>query len=236
MLTSNLKSSPMKKQWEHLVVKLSTILWISAVFTSSPGFGIFSSGDTASTVKAEDSLLLLEGVVWRLEDGVGVPLSAGVAVVLVLRESAGTARGFLIVCGLDDPAPSSAVAFRLTGCCDFGLLCKALFRTVTACLSFTNLLATLVFETLPSINMASGFIASGSMQDSLTYCASNGCWIWCMNMWTFCSAEFSRMTSTWSPRAWTEVTSHPVTGAQVWLSSVPTFTTNSSLNCAVFTT
>ena len=89
-------------------------------------------------------------------------MSAGVDVVLVRLEFAGTARGFLTVWGLEDPTPSSVVAFRLTGCCVLGLLYSALFRTVIACFNFVNMLATFVFVTLPSMNMASTFIVSGS--------------------------------------------------------------------------
>ena len=120
MSTSNLKSFPMKKQWEHLVVKLFTILCNSPVSTSSPGFGMRSSGDAASSVITDVSRVLFEGVDWRLPDGVGVSLTAGVAVGVVLLESDGTGRGFLTVRGLEDPAPSSVVDFRLTGA-DFGL-------------------------------------------------------------------------------------------------------------------
>ena len=106
-------------------------------------------------------------MVCRLPEGVVVLLSPGVVVVLVLRESARTTRGFLTVWGLDDPAPSSVGAFRLTGCWGLVLLCSALFRTVIACFNFVNLLATLVFDTLASMNIASGFIVLGSTHVSL---------------------------------------------------------------------
>ena len=68
-------------------------------------------------------------------------------------------------------------------CCDLDLLCWALFIALIACLSFVNLLTTFVFEMLPSMKMDSGFITSGSMQESLTYKGSNGSENWCMNMW-----------------------------------------------------
>ena len=96
-------------------------------------------------------------------------LSVEVVVVLVLRGCGGarTAHGFLTVWGLEDPAPSSVVAFRLTGCWGLGLLCSVLFRIVIACFNFVNLLATLVFDTLASMNIASGFIVLGSTHVSL---------------------------------------------------------------------
>src|ERR1700737_3045561 len=174
MFTSNLKSLPMKKQCRHFVSKLSLIFCISPASTSWPGFGICSSGETGSVVMTEDSLALFDGVICRLPDGVvcrlsdggGVSLSAGVLGVLVRLESTGTGRGFLTVWGLDDPAPSSVVALRLTGCV-LALACSALLRTVIACFNFVNLLATFVLVTLPSMNMASGLIVSGSTQVSL---------------------------------------------------------------------
>ena len=229
MFTSNLKSLPMKKQWRHFVSKLSLIFWIFLASTSWPSLGIYNSGKTGSSVITDESLSLFDrvvcrladGVVCRLAEGIGVLLSAGVEVVLVLLESAGTSRGFLTYWGLEDPAPSSVVAFCLTGCCAFGLFCNALLKTVIACFNFVNLLATLVFDVLPSMKMASGFMVSGSTHVSLAYKGSKASVNWCMNMCTFCTAEFSRMTSTCSLRAWTDTTSHPVSVAQVCWSWVP---------------
>ena len=141
------------------------------------------------------TFFLLDKVVCQLADGIGVLLSAGVEVVLVFLESTGTARGFFAVWGLEDLAPSSVVAFCLTGCYVVGLLCSALFRTVIACFNFVNLLATFMFDTLPSMNMASGCIVYGSTHVSLAYRGSKGSENWCMNMWALCTVEFSRMTS-----------------------------------------
>lgn len=92
-------------------------------------------------------------VVCQHLDGVAVSLSAGVVVVLVFLESIGTTCGFLTVWGLEDPTLSSVIAFRFIGCYVLGLLCNALFRAVVACFNFLNLLATIVFDALPSMNM-----------------------------------------------------------------------------------
>ena len=79
-----------------------------------------NSGDAASSVITDVYRVLFEGVDWRLLDGIGVLLTVGVAVCVVLLESNGTGRGFLTEKGLEDLAPSSVVDFRLTGA-DFGL-------------------------------------------------------------------------------------------------------------------
>ena len=63
----------------------------------------------ASSVITDVSYVCFEGVDWRLPDGVGVSLMASVTVGVVLLESAETGQGFLIVWGIDDPAPSSVV-------------------------------------------------------------------------------------------------------------------------------
>ncbi len=57
-----------------------------------------TSGETGSSVSTNhDSLRLFDGFVWRLWDGVGASLSAGVAVGAVFLESVGTGLGFLTV-------------------------------------------------------------------------------------------------------------------------------------------
>ena len=152
----------MKKQSRHLAEKVSLIRWISSASTSSPGLGIRSSGDRGSSVITEDSRGLLDGVVCLLPDGVGVPLSAGVADGVALLESAGTGLGFLTDSGLDEPAPSSVVAFRLTVCWLFVFVCRSLLSTLTAFFSFTNRLATFVLDTLSSMKIDAGLTTSGS--------------------------------------------------------------------------
>ena len=86
---------PMKKQWEHLVVKLFTIFWISPASTSCVGFGIRSFRETGSLVIIDDFLALFDRVVYRLVEDVGVLLSARVSEGVVLLEFDGTGHGFL---------------------------------------------------------------------------------------------------------------------------------------------
>lgn len=63
ILMSNLKSCPMKMKLIHFIVNVVIIFYIFTASTPWPGFGIYNSADTSTSVMTELSLLLFDGCV-----------------------------------------------------------------------------------------------------------------------------------------------------------------------------
>lgn len=61
-----------EKKWEHLVMKLFTICWISFASTSCPSFGMRNSKEPGSSVITDDTLVFFDGVVLRLVEGISI--------------------------------------------------------------------------------------------------------------------------------------------------------------------
>lgn len=155
-----------------MVIKLFMIFWIFGASTSCQRFCMRNFEETSSSTITDDFLPFFDVVIYLLFDDIGVSLSTGVAIRVFLLESPSWPPHYLRSRWL-----------------------WALLIALITCFAFVNILATFVFNILPSINMDSDFITSSSTQDFFAYTRSNGLENWCMKIWTVCTANFLRITS-----------------------------------------